>query len=256
MRYIFAGDRDIAVRVLEYLINQDLSPLALLVSADSTASHADELITCSGLSNEFVIRGKEFESDASIKLLVDLKPDYIIGIHFPYIINDSILAIPRIGFLNLHPAYLPFNRGWHTPSWTILENTSYGATLHFMSTQLDNGDIIHQKKMDVSPSDTADTLYKRVKELEFDVFKECLPQLIAGSFTRKKMNANEGTTHKRSELLDSEFQRIDLDKYYSGLEVINKLRALTTDRWNESAYFEIEDKRYRIRIEIKEDPNI
>ncbi|RYG41574.1 MAG: hypothetical protein EOO01_24865, partial [Chitinophagaceae bacterium] len=155
MTYVFAGDRQISVNILKWLVEQGYKPAALLVSEGSTASHADSLIQVSGLAQEFVFKGKEFTTEKGIEVLSGLKPDYIFGIHFPYIIRKEVLTIPRYGFLNLHPAYLPFNKGWHTPSWAILEGTPYGATLHYMSEQLDEGDIIHQKQMDVSPADTA-----------------------------------------------------------------------------------------------------
>ena len=79
-------------------------------------------------------------------MLEQLSLDYIICVHFPYIVPREILSIPKYGVTNLHPAYLPYNLGWHTPSWAILENTPIGATLHYMDECVDTGDIIHQKK--------------------------------------------------------------------------------------------------------------
>jgi methionyl-tRNA formyltransferase len=70
--------------------------------------------------------------------------------------------------LNLHPV-LPYNKGWNTPSWAILDNTTYGATLHFMTEALDEGDIIHQKKLEIVFADTANTLYQKALELEKEV---------------------------------------------------------------------------------------
>jgi methionyl-tRNA formyltransferase len=253
MKYIFAGDRDIAVWVLQALMNQGEKPAALLVSESSKASHAVELIRLSGLSSEFILEGKAFESAEGIALLKVIDPDYIIGIHFPYIIRKVILDLPKVGFLNLHPAFLPYNRGWHTPSWAILEGTPIGATLHFMAEELDNGDVIHQKQLEVLPDDTANTLYVRLKQLELEVFLEALPLLLAERFTRKTLNLNEGNSHKRKDLFSEAIQKITLDKSYRAEYLIDKIRALTTNQWSEAAYFEKNGKRYRLRIEIQED---
>jgi methionyl-tRNA formyltransferase len=253
MKYIFAGDRDIAVWVLQALVNQGEKPAALLVSESSKASHAVELITLSGLSSEYILEGKAFESPEGMALMRAIQPEYIIGIHFPYIIRKAILDLPSIGFLNLHPAFLPYNRGWHTPSWAILEGTPIGATLHFMAEELDNGDVIHQKQLEISSSDTANTLYTRLKQLELEVFLEALPLLLTQRFIRKKLNLNEGSSHKRKELFNDTVQKIALDNNYRADYLIDKIRALTTNQWSEASYFEKDGKRYRLRIEIQED---
>src|SRR5690606_40574828 len=65
---------------------------------------------------EYIFEGNDFKNDENFSKLKELNLDYIIGIHFPYIIPTEVLKIPKTGFLNLHPAYLPYNKGWNTPS--------------------------------------------------------------------------------------------------------------------------------------------
>ncbi len=252
MKYIFAGDRDISVWVLEELMKQGLKPLALLVSEPTKATHAGELITISKLPSSRIFVGKEFESADSINHLKALESEYILGIHFPYLIKKEILEIPKIGFLNLHPALLPFNRGWHTPSWAILDKTPIGATLHFMAEELDNGDVICQKALQISPADTANTLYTRLKELELEVFRESIPMLLSKNLPRISLRLEDGTSHKRKELFSSKVQQIDLNEMYKAGELLDKLRALSTNQWAEAAYFDIDGRRYRLKIEIQE----
>ena len=126
----------------------------------------EELIALADLPDSHVLNHKNFKTDASVALLQSLDLDYIFGIHFPHIIPKQLLDIPKIGFLNLHPSYLPYNKGWHTPSWAIMENTPVGATLHYMSEALDEGDIIAQQRVAILPEDTANTLYARILDTE------------------------------------------------------------------------------------------
>jgi len=172
MRYAFAGNRNISCNLLKFIISKGYYPKALLVMDDKQSNHVKKLIELSKLSEANIFFGKSFTQEANIKILKNMQLDYIIGIHFPYIIPNKVLECPKIGFLNLHPAYLPFNKGWHTPSWAILDKTKYGATLHFMSQKLDEGDIIHQKEIQVSIEDTADTLYSKTLKLEEEVLIE------------------------------------------------------------------------------------
>jgi methionyl-tRNA formyltransferase len=68
MKYIFAGDRDIAVWVLKGLINNGFFPSALLITDSTKASHARQLIIVSGLSGDLVMEGKSFESSKEMAL--------------------------------------------------------------------------------------------------------------------------------------------------------------------------------------------
>lgn len=250
MRIAFAGDRDISVQIIQFIKEQGIQPLALLVSDGENASHSDELMNISGVDSKWIFRGKEFSSIENVEKLRSLNLDYIIGIHFPYIIKKDVLNIPKYGFLNLHPAFLPYNRGWHTPTWGILEKTPIGGTLHFMSEALDLGDIIHQKEIDVLPDDTANTLYARLKQVEYEVFVEAWPKLVSVDYQLVEQKMQVGTSHRKNELFSESVQKICLNTVYKGAEIIDKLRALTTSQIKEAAYFEKDGKKYRVQITI------
>ena len=245
MRYAFAGDREISCLILKYLISKDHKPLALMISNGSKATNAETLIQLSGLDEQFIFRGNEFKLAENILKMKALNLDYIFGIHFPYIISSEVLHLSRVGFLNLHPAFLPYNKGWHTPSWAILEGEPYGATLHFMSEALDEGDIILQREMEVKPYDTANTLYARTLKLEFEIFKAAFPDLLTLN-PKRFVQTDTGTSHLKKDL--STVQKLDLNARHTVQEVIDKLRALTTNNQNESAYFEFEGKKIGINI--------
>jgi methionyl-tRNA formyltransferase len=208
---------------------------------------------CPFLRENHILVGSNFQESERIGMLRQLDLDYIICIHFPYIIKETVLCIPNSGVLNLHPAFLPFNRGWHTPTWAILDGTPIGATLHFMDEGVDTGDIVHQKRLNVSPGDTADTLYKRLKRLELEVFKEAWPGLISGNLSRKKQLISHGTIHKHKDLFKNSIQKIDLDQSIKAGDLIQRLRALTTNKVKEAAYFEVNGKSYRIQVAIHEE---
>ena len=250
-RIVYGGDRDISVWVLEFILSQGVKPLALLLPHPAKASHAEDLLRlCDYLEKRFILYGTAFREPKGLAILEEIDPDYIIYVHFPYIVPKEVLQIPRVGVLNLHPALLPYNRGWHTPTWAILEGTPYGATLHFMSEELDTGDIIHQKELKVLPHDTADTLYQRVKHLELEVFREAWPSLLSGSPPRSPQRPTRGTFHKKTDLFSPEVQELNLDGRVRVRDLINRLRALTTNCIEEAAYFTLAGKRYRVQIRI------
>jgi len=250
MRYAFAGDRKISVTILKFIISKGYKPSALFISDSTKSSHCKELIELSGLTDDFIFRGNSFKN--SFEKLQTLNLDYIFGIHFPYIIPTEFLELPKIGFLNLHPAYLPYNKGWHTPSWAIIDGTPYGATLHFMTEKLDEGNIIHQKKIEVKPSDTAHTLYNRVMTVEEEVFTEAF-ESIKNLKPKSTPQTHVGTNHSKKDL--KSVQEIDLNKTYSGRELIDLLRGLTTNKIEEAAYFKKGDDTYYIQVNISKQIN-
>jgi methionyl-tRNA formyltransferase len=135
----------------------------------------------------------------------------------------------------------------------LLEETPAGVTLHFMDTGVDTGDIVHRRRLDIRPEDTAHSLYERLKGLELQLFQEAWPKLISGSYQRQRQNPVEGTSHKRGELLTGNIQHIDLNELVKAGDLIRRMRALTTDQIEEAAYYEVDGKRYRIQVAIQED---
>ncbi|MDQ3982841.1 MAG: hypothetical protein M3271_09215 [Actinomycetota bacterium] len=249
------GDRDLSVRVLAFLLDEQVLPEALLIPSRDGEHLLSSIRACGHLGDDRILEGKSYASDAGLDLLRSLDLDYVVCVRFPYIVPRSVLEIPRVGVTNLHPALLPANRGWHTPTWAILDRTPYGGTLHFMTEGLDEGEIIHQKKLEVLPSDTADSLYRRVQGLELEVFREAWPWLASGSPPRRKQDDAAATFHRSKDLFMPEVQRIDLDEAVRAGDLIDKLRALTTNRLDEAAYFEVDGERYRVRVQIdREEP--
>ena len=250
MKLVFAGDRGIGVRVLTYLTGRGVHPVALLLSSPQKASHSQELRQlCPDLSQEAVFTGPDFRSEGGVALLGSLEPDILLSVHFPYLLPETVLEIPKIAPLNLHPALLPFNRGWHTPSWTILDGTPYGATLHIMTAGIDEGDVVHQRPIDVRQDDTADSLYQRVLDLEYEVFCEVWPAIEKGELSRRRQ-APGGTVHAKTDL--EEMRRLDLNSMMTVREILDRLRALTTNRADEAAFYEIEGRRFGVRVKIEE----
>ena len=66
------------------------------------------------------------------------------------IIRSPILAIPRIGIINVHPGYLPDVRGNNPYIWAVYHDLPQGCSVHFIDTDIDTGPIILRKKLDLT----------------------------------------------------------------------------------------------------------
>jgi methionyl-tRNA formyltransferase len=249
----FGGDRQIAVRVLEHLIAQGCTPECLVLAGSESESHAGALehrFREAGGKNVF--RGQEVFEPRALVSLAEMELDFLILVHLQYRIPAELLSLPKHGVLNLHPAYLPENRGWHTPTWAILNETKFGATLHFMDTRIDQGDIVHQRELKIEPIDTADSLYQKALDLEFEVFREAWPSLSDGSYRRIQQCSGTGTAHKKKDLDASGVRELKLEESVPVGKLIRKLRALTTNKPEEACYFEEDGKVYWVQVKMGE----
>ena len=252
LKIAFAGDRDVAVDVLAVMLEMGDRPAALLLSDQDRASHDIALLKlceAAGIAPP-VIRGRQVNSAESVELLRRLELDYIVCVHFPYILRRPLLDAARRGVLNLHPSYLPYNRGWHTPTWAILEGTPAGASLHYVDESLDTGDVVCQRQAAIDPGDTAHTLYARLKALEVEVFREGWQRIKEGRAEDIPQPAGQETVHRRDALFHPAVQRIELDAVVRTADFLRRLRALTTSHLHEAAYFETGDRRYRVQVTI------
>ncbi|HZO47678.1 MAG TPA: phosphoribosylglycinamide formyltransferase [Xanthobacteraceae bacterium] len=80
--------------------------------------------------------------------------------------------------LNIHPALLPAFKGLHTHERAIEAGVkTHGATVHFVSAEMDSGEIIAQAEVPVLTGDTPDTLAARVLEAEHRIYPQALRQV-------------------------------------------------------------------------------
>jgi phosphoribosylglycinamide formyltransferase 1 len=83
--------------------------------------------------------------------------------------------------LNIHPALLPAFKGLHTHERALEAGVkTHGATVHFVSPEMDSGPIIVQAEVPVLPGDTPDTLAARVLEAEHRIYPQALRQVAEG----------------------------------------------------------------------------
>ena len=85
----------------------------------------------------------------TLQFLADMQPDVIAVACFPHIFPPALLDLPRHGCLNLHPSLLPTYRGPEPLFWIARNDERVsGITLHFLSRNVDSGDIVAQTRIE------------------------------------------------------------------------------------------------------------
>lgn len=107
------------------------------------------------------IRAQSRSSDF-IQFVESLSVDLIWITDYKYILPPSVISLPRIGSINLHPSLLPKYRGRAPINWAIINGEDkFGLTAHWVDTGMDTGDIIEQHSYTLSQhEDISDALQK------------------------------------------------------------------------------------------------
>lgn len=98
-------------------------------------------------------------------------PDFVVLAGFMRILTAAFVAHYAGRMLNIHPSLLPSFPGLHTHRQALEAGVKlHGATVHFVTAELDHGPIVAQEAVPVLPDDTEETLSARVLEVEHRLY--------------------------------------------------------------------------------------
>ena len=132
---------------------------------------------------------KEFENKvdyeaALVELLEEHQIDLICLAGYMKIVGPALLAAYEGRIINIHPALLPKFGGkgmWgmhvHTAVIDAKEKES-GATVHFVTAGIDEGEIILQGKVAVNEGDTPEKLAEKVHGVEYEIFPKAIKKVL------------------------------------------------------------------------------
>ena len=99
---------------------------------------------------------------------------------FMRILSKNFIRNFKGKILNIHPSLLPKYRGLNTHQRAIANNEKYsGCTVHFVSSKLDSGKIILQRKVKISKLDTAKSLAKKVLIQEHKLYPKAIRKVFS-----------------------------------------------------------------------------
>jgi methionyl-tRNA formyltransferase len=169
-----------------------------------------------------------------------LAPDCLLSVLFGYVVPAPWLRVPAWLPLNLHPGFLPHNGGANPNVWPLIDGSPAGTTLHVMAETIDSGPIVSQRRVPVTPADTAETLYEKLEEASFEMLQDCWDSVRDAEL---RPQPSGGSYHRSYELAR-------LDPVPSEFALIDRLRARTFPP--HGAEFERDGRRWRIRVELEQ----
>ncbi len=152
-----------------------------------------------------VLDHREFNSreafDQALAALIDeYQPDLVLLAGFMRILTPDFVRHYHGRMLNIHPSLLPRFQGLNTHQRALdASEEEHGASIHFVTEELDGGPVILQARVPVLPGDDAETLAARVLEKEHIIYP-----LAVRWFAEGRLGLNEaGQVLFDNKVLDS-----------------------------------------------------
>lgn len=169
-------------RIIDVIEAKEISnALIQLVVADRDC-YAIERAENHNIQTAVIKRGRGF-SDRLSKLIPP-GTDLIVLAGFLTILSPEFCQQFSGKIINIHPSLLPKYGG--NGMWgdfvhkAVLDNqeSRSGATVHYVTAGVDQGDIILQKGFDLSPDETLDSLKEKVHKVEYEIFPEAIRKVL------------------------------------------------------------------------------
>lgn len=186
MKIVFFGTPEFAVASLRRLLDDGHEVAAVVTMPDKIAGRGHKLIQSDvkkfaadrGLE---VLQPEKLRDPAFIDALRRIDADLFVVIAFR-MLPEMVWGMPPSGTFNLHASLLPAYRGAAPINWAIINGeTRTGVTTFFLSHEIDTGDIIARREVEILPEDNAGTLHDKLMELGAEMTSRTVADIAAGT---------------------------------------------------------------------------
>src|SRR5437868_7353950 len=147
VKILYFGNNRLGWTVLEWLKAEHEDIVGLVLHPPERRKFGDRLTQTAALEPGRIFDASRLRDAEVQRTIRELQPEIGISVLFGYILRPELLGCFPSGVINLHPSLLPFNRGACPNVWSIVDGTPAGATLHYIDSHIDTGDIVAQHRV-------------------------------------------------------------------------------------------------------------
>ncbi len=258
VKTLFIGTSGFAIPILEALAKADFIDLTGVVTQpDKPVGRKQELdappvkkyfleLQENGLINKNIpLFQPEKIRLEDMKILSETQPDLIIVASYGQILPPSIIDYPKYKSLNIHSSILPDLRGAVPMPMAILKGyKKTGVSIPVMTRELDNGDVVAVEEIELSNSETTETLTEKLAEVGAKKLIEILPGWIKGEIKAVPQDESKAT-YCYTKDISKEKAEIDFNK--TAEEIDRMVRAFKP--WPIAWFYkEVNGKKLRLKV--------
>ncbi|WP_425642708.1 ElyC/SanA/YdcF family protein [Marinomonas gallaica] len=126
--------------------------------------------------------------------------DLVVSFGYRHLLSAEVIEQADCPIINLHIAYLPFNKGAHPNFWSFYEGTPSGVSIHLIDQSIDTGQLLYQQKLhfDTSNESFAST-YEALSDAIESLFETHIHDILMHRFPVTTQRPY-GTFHNQGEL--------------------------------------------------------
>jgi methionyl-tRNA formyltransferase len=141
-----------------------------------------------------VVQPASLKAAGVVEQLKGFEPDAIVVAAFGQILPEPVLALPRLGCLNIHPSLLPRFRGASPVASTILAGDDFsGISIMVMDEGLDTGPVLARAQIPILDRDTTGSLTEKLSRLGAQLLGEVLVGWSRGERTPRPQDESKVT---------------------------------------------------------------
>jgi methionyl-tRNA formyltransferase len=228
MKLVFCGTPRFAVPTLE-LLRAAGHEIALVVSQPDRPVGRTRQLTAPPVKQAALDAGLAIAQPEKIRNNLEFRaqleaiaPDAIVVVAYGRLIPPWMLALPRLGCINLHASLLPKYRGAAPIQWAVAMGDAFtGNTTMLLEEGLDTGPILLQQTLAIGPEQTAADLFDLLAASGAPLVVETLAGLADGSIQPQPQNHTEASF---APMLDREDGRMDFAAR-AAIELKNRWRG-------------------------------
>src|SRR5688572_6340581 len=126
-RVLLLANNWVGWKVADWLRREGEEIVALVIHPPEKRKFGRELVESAVVPPERIFDGSTLRSAATLSALRALEPEIGVSALFDYLLRPEVLDSLPEGCVNIHPSYLPWNRGQYPNVWSIVERTPAGA---------------------------------------------------------------------------------------------------------------------------------
>ncbi|HMF73370.1 MAG TPA: methionyl-tRNA formyltransferase [Flavitalea sp.] len=228
MRIVFMGTPEFAVASLRGLVEAGFSIAGVITAPDKPAGRGlkinESAVKIYALQHGLNILQPEKLKDPEFLLsLKDLHADIQVVVAFR-MLPEVVWNMPPLGTINLHGSLLPKYRGAAPINWAVINGEKEtGVTTFKLQHEIDTGNILLQKKFDISEDETAGDVHDRMKIIGAELLVETLKRITDNNIQEQPQPSAENILHAPK--IFTETCRIDWKKNVK--TIYNLVRGLS-----------------------------